>query len=162
MADRPGLFKRGFARQSPSNPLAISGLFASPRELYERPNCREVADFIGEINFFHATVEEMTETSATVNAGLLGIVPLPRANVAQGIASSDHILLAIRPEHLRIAAQGVAGEVVTATFLGGRSHFHVKIDGRTEPVAVSGQPPSGNAVTLAFPPENLIGLPSGD
>ena len=29
---------------------------ASPRELYERPNCREVADFIGEMNFFHATV----------------------------------------------------------------------------------------------------------
>ena len=32
---------------------------ASPRELYERPNCREVADFIGEINFFHATVSEI-------------------------------------------------------------------------------------------------------
>jgi spermidine/putrescine ABC transporter ATP-binding subunit len=135
---------------------------ASPRELYERPNCREVADFIGKINFFHATVKEMTETSATVNAGLLGIVTLPRANIAQGIASGDTILLAIRPEHVRVAAQGVAGEIVTQTFLGERSHFHVKIVGRTEPVAVSGQPPSGNEVMLAFPPEKLIAVPSGD
>ena len=101
-------------------------------------------------------------SNATVNAGLLGVITLPATNLAPGTKVDDHILLAIRPEHLRIAAQGVAGEVVTATFLGGRSHFHVKIDGRTEPVAVSGQPPSGNAVTLAFPPENLIGLPSGD
>ena len=29
---------------------------ASPRELYEAPNCREVADFIGEINFFDGVV----------------------------------------------------------------------------------------------------------
>ena len=45
---------------------------ASPREIYERPGSRAVADFIGEINFFHATVKEMTGETATVNAGLLG------------------------------------------------------------------------------------------
>ena len=133
---------------------------ASPRELYERPNCREVADFIGQINFFHATVKEMTDSGVTVNAGLLGIVTLPRANVAPGIAAGDTIALAIRPEHVRIGREGVAGEIVTQTFLGERSHFHVKIAGRTEPVAVSGQPPSGKDVTLAFPPENLIALPA--
>jgi spermidine/putrescine transport system ATP-binding protein len=135
---------------------------ASPRELYERPNCREVADFIGEINFFHATVKDVTEATVTVNAGLLGIVTLPRGNVPASVRPGDHILLAIRPEHIRLASQGVAGEIVTSTFLGERSHFHVKISGRTEPVAVSGQAPPGNAVMLIFPPENLIGLPAGD
>jgi ABC-type Fe3+/spermidine/putrescine transport system ATPase subunit len=140
---------------------------ASPRELYERPNCREVADFIGEINFFHASVKEIGEAGVIVNAGLLGIITLPRGNVAAGARAGDHILLAIRPEHIRLAPQGVAGEIVTSTFLGERSHFHVKIAGRSEPVAVSGSPPNnqvppGNAVMLAFPPENLIGLPAGD
>ena len=133
---------------------------ASPRDLYERPNCREVADFIGEMNFFHATVREITETTATMNAGLLGIITLPRANLAPGIQTGDHILLAIRPQHVRFTDTGIAGEITASTFLGERSHHHVKIAGRSEPVAVSGGTPPGNAVALDFPPDRLIGLPS--
>jgi spermidine/putrescine ABC transporter ATP-binding subunit len=133
---------------------------ASPRQLYERPASRAVADFIGEINFFHASVKEITGDDATVNAGLLGIITLPRANLAPGIKVDDHILLAVRPEHIRFSPQGVAGEIVTSTFLGERSHFHVAIAGRSEAVFVSGHaPPSDSAVHLTFPPENLVGLP---
>jgi spermidine/putrescine transport system ATP-binding protein/putrescine transport system ATP-binding protein len=132
---------------------------AGPRDLYERPNCRAVADFIGEINFFHASVKQMTEAGAAVNAGLLGIVALPRANLAPGIAKDDHILLAIRPEHVRFSPDGLAGEIATTTFLGARSHFHVRVAGRSEPVFVSGNAPPGATVHLTFPPEHLIGLP---
>jgi len=132
---------------------------ASPRELYERPSSRAVADFIGEINFFHATLREITVGSATVNAGLLGMITLPRANLAPGIKLGDHILLAIRPEHVRLASEGVAGEIAASTFLGERSHFHVKIAGRNEPVAVSGNAPAAGTVHLVFPPEHLRGLP---
>ena len=136
---------------------------ASPRELYERPNCRQVADFIGEMNFFHATVRQMGGTEATVHAGILGIVNLPCAKLAPAIKPGDHILLAIRPEHVRFAETGLAGEITDATYLGERSHFHVKIAGRSEPVAVSGSvPPGDKTVHLAFPPENLIGLTTGD
>jgi len=132
---------------------------ASPREVYERPNSRAVADFIGEINFFHATLRDITADTATVNAGLLGIITLPRANLAPGLKPDDHILLAIRPEHVRFAPEGVAGEIAAATFLGERSHFHVKIAGRSEPVAVSGNAPPAGAVHLQFPAERLIALP---
>ena len=132
---------------------------ASPRALYERPESRAVADFIGEINFFHATVKDIAGSSATVNAGLLGILTLPRANFAPGIAVDDHILLAIRPEHVGLSSQGLAGEIVASTFLGERSHFHVRIAGRSDPIAVSGHVPPGHAVHLVFPPEHLIGLP---
>jgi spermidine/putrescine ABC transporter ATP-binding subunit len=133
---------------------------ASPRTLYERPISRAVADFIGEINFFHATVREMAGDTVTVNAGLLGIVILPRANLAAGIRKDDHILLAIRPEHIRFSAEGIAGEIASSTFLGARSHFHVKIAGRGEPVSVSSSTPPDGAVHLAFPPEYLVGLPT--
>jgi spermidine/putrescine transport system ATP-binding protein/putrescine transport system ATP-binding protein len=136
---------------------------APPRELYERPNCRAVADFIGEMNFFHATVRQITDADVTANAGVLGIVTLPRANLAPGIKADEHILIAIRPEHVRFTGQGVAGEIANATFLGERSHFHVRIAGRSEPVAVSGDvAPAGQAVHLDFPVEKLIGLPTGD
>jgi spermidine/putrescine transport system ATP-binding protein/putrescine transport system ATP-binding protein len=135
---------------------------ASPRDVYERPNSRAVADFIGEINFFHATLRDITADTATVNAGLLGIITLPRANLAPGLKPDDHILLAIRPEHVRFAADGVAGEIAAATFLGERSHFHVKIVGRSEPVAVSGNAPPAGAVHLVFPSDRLMALPSAD
>jgi spermidine/putrescine transport system ATP-binding protein/putrescine transport system ATP-binding protein len=135
---------------------------ASPRELYERPASRAVADFIGEINFFHATVREIGGETATVNAGLLGILTLPRANIAPGIKVDDHILLAIRPEHVGFGPQGLAGDIAAATFLGERSHFHVRIAGRSDPVAVSGNSPPAGPVYLVFPPEKLMGLPAGD
>jgi ABC-type Fe3+/spermidine/putrescine transport system ATPase subunit len=136
---------------------------ATPRDLYERPNCRQVANFIGEMNFFHATVRRITEADVTVNAGLLGIVTLPRANLAPGIGIDEHMLVAIRPEHVLFAGSGVQGEIADATFLGERSHFHVRIAGRSDLVAVSGTgAPNDRAVHLAFPPDKLIGLPAGD
>jgi len=133
---------------------------ATPRQLYERPVSRAVADFIGEINFFHATVREISGGSATVNAGLLGIITLPAGNLAPGIKTDDHILLAIRPEHVRFSSQGLAGEIIAATFLGERNHVHVRIAGRSEPVAVSGAAPTEGPVHLIFPPDRLMGLPS--
>ena len=134
---------------------------APPRILYERPNCREVADFIGEINFFHATVRTIADTGIAVNAGLLGTLTLPRANLTEGIKEGDHILLAIRPEHVGFAEAGVAGEISAATFLGERNRFQVQVAGRREPVAVSAtSAPPGPAVHLSFPPEFLTGLPS--
>jgi ABC-type Fe3+/spermidine/putrescine transport system ATPase subunit len=133
---------------------------ATPRDLYERPNCRAVADFIGEMNFFHATVRQISDAQVTANAGVLGIVTFPRGNLAPGIKTEEHILLAVRPEHVRFADSGLAGEIADATFLGERSHFHVKIAGRSEPVAVSGgTAPAGKAVQLVFPPDKFVGLP---
>jgi spermidine/putrescine transport system ATP-binding protein/putrescine transport system ATP-binding protein len=151
LSDRVAVMERGKILQ-----------VATPRELYERPNSRAVADFIGEINFFHATVREIGGETATVNAGLLGIITLPRKNLAPGIKPDDHILLAIRPEHVSFADQGLAGEITAATFLGERSHVHIKIPGRSDPVAVSGNAPPSGPVHLVFPPDRLMGLPATD
>jgi spermidine/putrescine transport system ATP-binding protein/putrescine transport system ATP-binding protein len=133
---------------------------ASPRELYARPNCRAVAAFIGETNFFHASVKAVDGGTVTVNAGLLGVIALPRANVMCAAAPGDSLLLAIRPEDVGFAAAGIAGEIEAAAFLGETSRFSVRIAGRGEPVTVSraASPPS-NAVHLAVPAAAIIGLP---
>ena len=133
---------------------------ASPRELYERPKCRAVADFIGEVNFFHATVKSIDGDSVTANAGVLGLVTLPRANFTFPFAPGDHILLALRPERITLSGGTVAGEIIAASFLGERSHYQVKIAGRAEPVFVasSGAAPQG-PVMLGWQPESLISLP---
>jgi spermidine/putrescine transport system ATP-binding protein/putrescine transport system ATP-binding protein len=133
---------------------------ASPRELYGRPNCREVADFIGEINFFHATVKSMEGDTVTANAGVLGLVTLPRASFGFPFAPGDHVLLALRPERIALDGGSVAGEITAASFLGERSHYQVRIAGRGEPVLVasSGAAPQG-PVVLGWEPEALIALP---
>jgi spermidine/putrescine transport system ATP-binding protein/putrescine transport system ATP-binding protein len=134
---------------------------SSPRELYERPTCREVADFIGEMNFFHASIKALDDAHVTLNAGLLGVITLPRANLTMAASAGDTILLAIRPEHVAFADSGVAGEIATANYFGDRSQFHVRLPGRSEVVAVSSNArPDGAAVHLAFPPQHLIGLPA--
>lgn len=136
---------------------------ATPRELYERPNCREVADFIGEINFFYASIRDISPNSVTVNAGLLGNLELPRSNIQCTVKDGDRIVLAIRPENLRFAAKGIRGEIVASTFRGERSHFHVMIAGRSTPIAVSTDTPAcEKEVHLELPPEFLIGLPYSD
>ena len=134
---------------------------ASPRELYERPSCREVADFIGEINFFHATVKAIEGGSVVCNAGVLGLITLPSDNFRFPIAIGDHVLLALRPERISLTGGSVAGEIVASSFLGERSHYHVRIAGRTEPVFVasSGAAPSG-PVMLGWRAEDVIAVPS--
>jgi spermidine/putrescine transport system ATP-binding protein/putrescine transport system ATP-binding protein len=133
---------------------------ASPRDLYRRPNCREVADFIGEMNFFHATVKSLGD-SVTLNAGVLGIVTLPRANLMHAAQDGEHVLLALRPEQLHFAGDGVAGKIVAASFLGERSHFQVALEGRREPVAVAASHgPADSAVYLAWAADAPIVLPT--
>ena len=138
---------------------------ASPRDLYERPNCREVADFIGQINFFHATVKSADGDTVTCNAGVLGLVTVPRAAFGFSFAVGNHILLALRPERIALLDSGnargnVPGDVVATSFLGERSHYQVRIAGRGEPVfvAASGSAPQGQ-VMLGWNPEDLIALP---
>jgi spermidine/putrescine transport system ATP-binding protein/putrescine transport system ATP-binding protein len=133
---------------------------ASPRELYERPNCREVADFIGEINFFHATVKSLEGENVIANAGVLGLVMVPRATFGFAFAPGDHILLALRPERIALSGGTVAGEIVAASFLGERSHYQVRIAGRSEPVLVASTGPAPQGpVMLGWNPADLTALP---
>ena len=104
------------------------------------------------------TFEVMADDFAT----LLDRMHIPSAYV---IGWSDGginaLLLAIRPEHVRFAETGIAGEITAANFLGERNHFQVRIPGRGDPVAVSAaSAPPGPGVHLGFPPDFLMGLPS--
>jgi ABC-type Fe3+/spermidine/putrescine transport system ATPase subunit len=117
---------------------------ASPRELYEQPNCREVADFIGEMNFF-----------------------------APGeIVTADHAgsaaVLAVRPEKISMSRESgaVKGTVSSAAYLGERSHYGVTVEGRVEPVAVAAQNTTrggfavGDAVWLSWDADGAVVLPA--
>ncbi|MEJ0027295.1 MAG: ABC transporter ATP-binding protein [Rhizomicrobium sp.] len=136
---------------------------ASPRELYEAPNCREVADFIGEINFFDGVVTGRDGEMALIDAQPLGRIA---AKAAQ--AAGTKVLVALRPEKIALAAEGVAGRIAAAAYLGERSHYAVTVEGRADPIAVAAQNVAkaaarglapGDAVHLSWAPEAVVVLP---
>ncbi|HEY0302471.1 MAG TPA: ABC transporter ATP-binding protein [Rhizomicrobium sp.] len=140
---------------------------AGPRELYEAPNCREVADFIGEINFFDGVVKGREGGMATVEAGPLGTL-----RVATEAAAGARLLLALRPEKIALSAEAapgaVAGSVAAAAYLGERSHYNIAVAGRREPVSVAAQNTQktvtrghapGETVYLSWAPDALVVLP---
>lgn len=116
----------------------------SPTRLYELPNSREVAAFIGSMNFFDARIEAVGSDSATVDAGPIGRITAPAGEMA--FSEGDKVLVAIRPEKLSISdtkpngdGNSVEGTLDAAAYLGERSHFYVRIDGVEQPIAVSAQ-----------------------
>ena len=135
---------------------------ASPRELYEAPNCREVADFIGEINFFDGTIIGRDGELAEIDAPPLGRIKAKTDGLVR-----TKVLVALRPEKIALSEAGVPGTIAAAAYLGERSHYAVTVAGRTIAVAaqnvaksvVRGHAP-GDAVHLSWEPEAVVVLPA--
>ncbi|PDS41896.1 polyamine ABC transporter ATP-binding protein [Rhizobium anhuiense] len=105
---------------------------ATPAEIYEAPNCRFVADFIGDVNIFdgkvassgNGTVEISVESGFSVR---VAASETPSAGSAVGFA--------IRPEKMRVGRTAPAnasvnaakGELWDIAYLGDMTVFHVKL-----------------------------------
>jgi len=103
----------------------------TPTEIYERPNCRFVADFIGETNFLEGKI--VTREDGYVAVAIRPGVEL-RAPVGEGSVEDSQVTVAIRPEKLRLLNEpldraencfpGVIQEVV---YIGTDTHFVVSL-----------------------------------
>ncbi len=137
---------------------------ADPRTLYEAPNCREVADFIGTMNFFEGKVIGTGGDIAEIDAGVAGRLQAHNVPAALAHAGSE-VLLAMRPEKIALNAPnapGLIGKVSAAAYLGERSHLQVTVEGLKNPIAVAAQTATQHAgaqVTLSWPPDAAIVLP---
>ena len=72
-----------------------------PETLYRRPKSRQVADFIGTMNFLPATLVAATEARATVR--LPDGQTLEAAVDARRLSAGAPVTLGLRPEHMRLA-----------------------------------------------------------
>jgi ABC-type Fe3+/spermidine/putrescine transport system ATPase subunit len=143
MSDRVGVMAKGKVLQ-----------VESPTGLYEQPNSRFVADFIGTMNFFDGKVRKSNNGIAIVDAGPLGAVEAAAEGEAPGVGTE--VVVAIRPEKLKLhfeapgeGANVVAGRMGPVAYLGDRSHFHVLLPEREQPVAVAVQNAERSAAGLA-------------
>ncbi|QEW20969.1 Spermidine/putrescine import ATP-binding protein PotA [Marinibacterium anthonyi] len=122
----------------------------APSGLYERPNSREVASFIGTMNFFDGVVSDVTGGRLRIAVpGLGGVAALPGD---RRYSAGDRVQVALRPEKLDLSetrpvqpGSAVAGTLQTSSYLGERSNFYVLVDGVAQPVAVSAQNRSRSA-----------------
>ncbi|MEJ1161814.1 ABC transporter ATP-binding protein [Prosthecomicrobium sp. N25] len=107
---------------------------ATPSEIYEQPNSRYVADFIGDINILEGTVAARDGTLVRLAASAVQ-APIEVEDDAP-IAAGTTAWFAIRPEKVRIShdpppatlSNVAAGTVWDIGYIGDTSIYHVKLD----------------------------------
>jgi putrescine transport system ATP-binding protein len=116
---------------------------ATPRELYEAPRSRWIAEFVGDINLFEGT-QDTAEIShltmaprlaiATRDAGTIYVAE-PREKLTK-----SSVCVAIRPEKVKLSRRApvsddtkalnrLEGIVTDVSYLGGMTSYKVKLDG---------------------------------
>jgi putrescine transport system ATP-binding protein len=102
----------------------------TPTQIYEWPNSRFVADFIGSINQFEGEVAAAHGGKATVMTGEGAFTVVHDRDVAGG----QKVAVAVRPEKIAIsrerpakAVNAVKGTVVDLGYFGKDSLFRVKL-----------------------------------
>jgi putrescine transport system ATP-binding protein len=111
---------------------------ATPRDLYEAPASRWIAEFIGDINLLDGQVESRDQNRlvvATRDAGLVAVAE-PRNAITKTVVS-----VAIRPEKVKLSRRGPVSDVLNArainrlegvvtdvSYLGGLTTSKVKLD----------------------------------
>lgn len=149
MSDRIVLMRQGGIAQ-----------IGSPRDLYDRPLSRYVADFIGETNLLPGTVVETVNSVVTLKVGDTTVRGLSDAALAPG----SEAWLTVRPEVIdlldaRLPPAGwnaVSGMVVDTVYAGSVVRVHVELPGGRRLVAnlLPGTAlPAGTQATLTWPVE---------
>jgi putrescine transport system ATP-binding protein len=127
MANRIGVMDAGRLQQ-----------VATPRDLYEAPATRWVAEFVGDVNLFEGEVtsrELHRLTVATRDGGAI-VVTDPRQPITK-----TSVTVAIRPEKVKLSRRGLAsdadnsqainrleGVVTDVGYLGGSTVYKIKLD----------------------------------
>jgi ABC-type Fe3+/spermidine/putrescine transport system ATPase subunit len=122
MSDRIVVLRDGVIEQS-----------GTPRELYDRPANRFVAEFLGFANLVRATVTQVADGSLAVLANELGEgteLRIAAREDDRSPAPGDEIDVVIRPEMAR-AGEGangnaIRGRIASSEFFGNRSELLVR------------------------------------
>jgi len=144
---------------------------ATPGDIYEAPNSRYVANFIGDVNLLEGKVVGVANGFAEIDWGP-GLARF-KAVAPGGCTGDQQVWLALRPEKVHIdlekptdASNAVEGKVVDVGYLGSISHYHVELANgqrvkalRTNSSRLVDRPISWeDKVWLEWPPETGIVL----
>jgi putative spermidine/putrescine transport system ATP-binding protein len=127
----------------------------SPREIYDRPADPFVAAFVGQVNLLSAIVD--------ADGVRLGSLAFPLPPEAPPIKPGSRVLLALRPEAIRIGAgsdgrKELTGRIVSVTYLGPTVRYRIELAGQRLTVDdpdPAGRPLLQGQITLAFDPARM-------
>ncbi len=157
LADRLAVMDRGEVRQ-----------VGSPTEIYEFPNSRFVASFIGSITSFDGRVTSVEGDLTRVEVAAFGTEITARTVPAAAIGRE--VTVALRPEKLAIARErpegqnAIAGEIKDIAYFGKDSLYRVilptgeliAVHGVNAKRAAAGRPDWYDKVWLSFDPSAAI------
>ncbi|WP_273792764.1 ABC transporter ATP-binding protein [Brucella anthropi] len=118
MSDRIAVFNKGKIEQ-----------IGTPRAIYDEPQTRFVAEFIGETNLAEGTVERVAGTSAIIRLKDGGTLT---ASSKGTLVTGQKVLLSIRPERIELVSESCADNLlktcVTDSVYQG-DHLRIQLDG---------------------------------
>ena len=123
MSDRIAVMSRGLVLQ-----------LGTPREIYDAPENRFVASFIGESNFLEGKVEASGDEMVDVRLWNDQVFSLPPSRVK--VSNGQQVTLAVRPEKLRLSSNGhknqssdleLSGTVSEAVYAGDSTQYVVAL-----------------------------------
>ena len=118
VADRIAVMDRGRIAQ-----------VGAPAEIYERPNSRWVADFVGDVNLIEGRLAAIETGGAIIDSAAGRFIAAEASEAAPG----GTVWLAVRPEKIKLtrekpadATNCVSGEVVEIAYLGNSSLYEIR------------------------------------
>jgi spermidine/putrescine transport system ATP-binding protein len=101
----------------------------SPREIYDRPQNRFVANFIGETNFLQGYVTDAANGLVKIKLQSGATVS---ANATEGLDAKGRVTVVVRPEHASLvpaaAHATLKGILQHIVYFGTDTHYHVKLE----------------------------------
>ncbi|WP_244443131.1 ABC transporter ATP-binding protein [Bradyrhizobium sp. Ai1a-2] len=111
---------------------------ATPRDLYEAPASRWVAEFVGDVNLFEGQVISREQGRLKVTTREAGIITVAEPHQP---VTKEIVTVAIRPEKIKLSRRGLAsavdalqainrfeGEVAEINYLGGLTAYRIRLD----------------------------------
>jgi spermidine/putrescine transport system ATP-binding protein len=150
----------------------------SPRELYDEPANRYVADFVGKSNFFAGTVRRVTDGMAEIDLDARVSTTARMSRSASPLAAGEKITMSVRPEQMTLSRNGgclpsesaveAKAEILNRIFLGEHTEYLVKEERLGQFLVLSprqselGERPFevGESIHVGWRPEAAIALPS--
>ncbi len=157
MSDRICIMREGQIIQS-----------GSPRELYDEPLNRYVADFVGKTNFFSGEVVDTNDSRVTIKSESGQILVGTQPNGAAPMARGSKACVAVRPEMISITAENgssnftnfaIQGQVMNRIFLGEHSEYLVATEGCGDVLVLS--PKSIESNNRSFSPGDNVSISWG-
>lgn len=120
MSDRMAVMKEGKLQQ-----------VGTPKDIYESPNSRFVATFVGSINIFHGHVSDNSKRNRFIVESDEIELPMMVSSHERN-ALDEEVWVAVRPEEMDISSEPIeesynhaAGEIVDISFYGNQIMYHV-------------------------------------